>query len=140
MSCMLTKRMKPKMSCRHVLANGTCIRCYPTNPFGREDKERINPGPEENYEPNLDGPGAVTIAIARTVVMVTRDEYAIAAVQENIAGYSIDQTRKISTWAEGRAAAQATNEAIGVSQEEAWRIVQSSMAASRAAGLRWGPR
>jgi hypothetical protein len=41
------------MSCRHDLANGTCRRCYPTT-------GTIDPGPEEDYEPNLDGPGAVT--------------------------------------------------------------------------------
>lgn len=44
------------MSCRHNLANGTCIRCYPDNPDSRSD--RVDPGPEERYFPNLDGPGA----------------------------------------------------------------------------------
>lgn len=37
------------MSCRHDLANGTCSRCYAGT---------IDPGPEEDYGPNLDGPGA----------------------------------------------------------------------------------
>ncbi len=46
------------MSCRHDLANGTCIRCYPSNPYGRIDRDRVDPGPEENYAPNLEGPGA----------------------------------------------------------------------------------
>lgn len=47
------------MSCRHDLANGTCIRCYPDNPYGRSDRDRVDPGPEEDYEPNLEGPGAI---------------------------------------------------------------------------------
>lgn len=47
------------MSCRHDLANGTCTRCYPGNPFGRSDGERVDPGPEEGYGANLEGPGAV---------------------------------------------------------------------------------
>jgi hypothetical protein len=47
------------MSCRHSLANGTCTRCNPTNPDGRAFADRVDPGPEHNYEPNLDGPGAV---------------------------------------------------------------------------------
>ena len=41
------------MSCRHDLALGTCKRCYPKS-------GTIDPGPEEDYGPNLDGPGAVT--------------------------------------------------------------------------------
>ncbi len=47
------------MSCRHDLANGTCTKCYPDNPYGRLDRDRVDPGPEEGYAPNLDGPGAV---------------------------------------------------------------------------------
>ena len=50
------------MSCRHDLANGTCTRCYPGNLHGRADHDRVDPGPEENYGPNLEGPGAVTVA------------------------------------------------------------------------------
>lgn len=47
------------MSCRHDLANGTCTRCYPSNPYGRTDSDRIDPGPEEDYSSNLEGPDAV---------------------------------------------------------------------------------
>ena len=47
------------MSCRHDLAIGTCITCYPSNPYSRATADRINPGPEDAYEPNLDGPGAL---------------------------------------------------------------------------------
>ena len=39
------------MSCRHDLANGTCITCYPTT-------GKLDPGPGPHL-PNLDGPGAV---------------------------------------------------------------------------------
>ena len=39
------------MSCRHDLAS--CSRCYPAT--GKND-----PGPEDDYEDNLEGPGAVT--------------------------------------------------------------------------------
>ena len=42
------------MSCRHGLALGTCSRCYP-------ELGSIDPGPEEDHETNLEGPGAVTI-------------------------------------------------------------------------------
>lgn len=42
------------MSCRHDLAINTCKRCYPKT-------GTIEPGPEEDYEPNLEGPGAITI-------------------------------------------------------------------------------
>lgn len=49
------------MSCRHGFANGTCIRCYPSNPWNRDDHERMDPGPEANYGPNMEGPGAVTL-------------------------------------------------------------------------------
>lgn len=40
------------MSCRHDLANTTCVRCYP-------ETGKIDPGPEEDYEGNLEGPGAI---------------------------------------------------------------------------------
>jgi len=40
------------MNCRHDLALGTCRRCYPST-------GTIDPGPEEDYEPNLEGPGAI---------------------------------------------------------------------------------
>ena len=40
------------MSCRHDLANGTCVRCYPKT--GRIDLVR-----EEYHEGNMEGPGAV---------------------------------------------------------------------------------
>lgn len=42
------------MSCRHDLANGTCLRCYP-------ESGNLDPGPEDEYESNLEGPGAVTL-------------------------------------------------------------------------------
>lgn len=58
------------MSCRHSLANGTCIRCYPSNPWGRADSDRVDPGPEEDYGPNLEGPGAMTV----TELQVAKDE------------------------------------------------------------------
>jgi hypothetical protein len=47
------------MSCRHNLANGTCTRCYPDNPFKRSDADRVDPAPEVEYEPNLEGLSAV---------------------------------------------------------------------------------
>ena len=47
------------VSCRHDFANGTCIRCYPARPEHIPVKNRRDPGPEEDYEPNLEGPGAV---------------------------------------------------------------------------------
>lgn len=53
------------MSCRHSLANGTCTRCYPANPFERDARDRVDPGPEESYEPSLEGPGAVADADTR---------------------------------------------------------------------------
>ena len=40
------------MSCRHDLANGTCFRCYPNT-------GTIEPGPEDEYEDNLEGIGAM---------------------------------------------------------------------------------
>lgn len=40
------------MSCRHDLAGATCRRCYPAH-------GTIDPGPEGEYEDNLEGPGAV---------------------------------------------------------------------------------
>ncbi len=48
------------MSCRHNLATGTCTRCYPDNPHQRSAHDRVDPGPEEEYGPNLDGVGAVS--------------------------------------------------------------------------------
>lgn len=59
------------MSCRHDLANGTCTRCYPDNPFKRAPRDRIDPGPEEDYEPNLEGPGAVP-KLTKYEVTITR--------------------------------------------------------------------
>jgi hypothetical protein len=41
------------MSCRHDLANTTCRRCWPST-------GTVEPGPEEEYEPNMEGLGAVT--------------------------------------------------------------------------------
>lgn len=40
------------MSCRHDLATGTCSRCYPST-------GKVHPGPEEEYEDNMEGVGAV---------------------------------------------------------------------------------
>jgi hypothetical protein len=40
------------MSCRHDLAVNTCKRCYPLT-------GSVEPEPEEHYEENLEGPGAV---------------------------------------------------------------------------------
>lgn len=49
------------MSCRHDLANTTCSRCYPDRGgLDSNGKPQVDPGPEESYEPNLEGPGAVT--------------------------------------------------------------------------------
>jgi hypothetical protein len=127
------------MSCRHDLANGTCVRCYPGNPSKREDKDRVDPGPEENYQPNLEGPGAMPTA-ARTVVALTDGRFAVAVVQEGVAGYSVDMTKTTSTWHAAQILADMDNKAAGVTREEAWRIAQSSMNASRTAGIRWGPR
>ncbi len=61
------------MSCRHNLANGTCIRCYPSNPFERTDADRIDPGTESDYEPKLEGPGAVTREAAASRSPCDRD-------------------------------------------------------------------
>lgn len=133
------------MSCRHNLANGTCIRCYPDNPFGRENKDRADPGPEENYEPNLEGPGATIAPVASSawtpVAVEASAKFGVALVQENIAGYVIDASKGlVDTWAMAYATAKRANDAAGMPPKEAWRIVESTIAASRAAGLRWGPR
>ena len=128
------------MSCRHDLANGTCIRCYPSNPFRHADKDRRDPGPEEDYEPNMDGPGAVPAPKSVWTVVAVDGGFGLAKATEDVAGYVIDPTQTPHTWAEGRAAAKAANDAAGVTSDEAWRVVESSMAASRAAGTRWGPR
>jgi len=47
--------LEDRMSCRHDFSIGTCKRCYP-------DTGTIDPGSEGDYEPNLEGPGAVTLA------------------------------------------------------------------------------
>jgi len=49
------------MSCRHDLALTTCMRCYPAT-------GTIAPGPECDYAPNLDGPGAVTMSDTLTKI------------------------------------------------------------------------
>lgn len=133
------------MSCRHSLANGTCIRCYPSNPFQRENKDRVDPGPEETYEPNLEGPGAALNPepiIAWTVVAIGASaKFGVASVQKNIAGYEVDVSKELAdTWAAAYSEARKANEAANISREGAWQIIESAMAASRAAGLRWGPR
>lgn len=62
------------MSCRHNLANGTCTRCFPDNPFGLGEGQLSSPGPEEDYAPNLDAPGAISReAAADTLSDVTCD-------------------------------------------------------------------
>lgn len=133
------------MSCRHNLANGTCIRCYPDNPFKRDDNNRVDPGPEESYGPNLEGPGAVvapvTLKAWTPVAIGASDKFGVALVQEGVAGYAIDASKGlVDTWSAAHVMAKRTNDADGVDPDEAWRIVESSIAASRAAGLRWGPR
>ena len=131
------------MSCRHDLAIGTCTRCYPSNPLGRQDKDRIDPGPEDDYEPNLEGPGAVprqAPKAARTAVVLVDGRFTVAVVQEGVAGYAVDAAKTAKTWHAAQRMADADNEAAGVSRDEAWRIATSSMEASRAAGVRWGPR
>jgi hypothetical protein len=79
-------------------------------------------------------------AIARTVVALTDGRFAVAVVQEDVAGYAVDTTRTAATWHAAQVLADAGNDAAGVARDEAWRIAQSSMSASRAAGIRWGPR
>ena len=53
------------MSCRHDLAGGTCARCYPAT-------GKIQPGPEDDYEDNMDGPGAVTSITAKRDAEIDR--------------------------------------------------------------------
>lgn len=77
--------------------------------------------------------------VAWTVV-ATPDGVALAVVRRGEAGYAVDTTRTVASWADGRATATASNAAAGVTPEDAWEIIESSMVASRAAGLRWGPR
>lgn len=49
------------MSCRHDLALTTCSRCYPGNGgLDSNGRPQVDPGPEEDYEPSMEGPGAVT--------------------------------------------------------------------------------
>lgn len=133
------------MSCRHDLANGTCIRCYPTNPFGRGDKDRVDPGPEEDHEPNMEGPGAVPaspVSTAWTVVAVgASNKFGVAMVRKGVAGYEVDISKGLAdTWAAAYAEARNANDAAGLSWEDAWRVIESAMTASRVVGLRWGPR
>ena len=80
------------------------------------------------------------IVVAWTAVSLIDSNWSIAVVQEDVAGYSIDATRSADTWSAAHEAALTANEAAGVSPEETWRVLESSMAASRAAGTRWGPR
>lgn len=79
-------------------------------------------------------------AAAWVAVALTQDRWGVAVVQEGVAGYAIDEAKPVGTWTAARRAALTANEAAGVSPEEAWRVLDSSMAASRAAGTRWGPR
>lgn len=68
-------------------------------------------------------------------------KFGVATVQESVAGYEIDVSkRRTDTWAAADREARRANEDAGLSPEDAWRIIESSMAASRATGLRWGPR
>ena len=46
------------MSCRHDLANTTCVRCYPDRGgLDSNGRPQIDPGPGP-HAPNMDGPGA----------------------------------------------------------------------------------
>jgi hypothetical protein len=80
--------------------------------------------------------------VAWTVVAIGASaKFGVATARENVAGYAIDASKGLAdTWAAAHATAKRANDDAGVSPEEAWRIVESSMAASRAAGLRWGPQ
>jgi len=80
------------------------------------------------------------IAAAWVAVALAPDRWGVAVVQDGVAGYAIDASRPADTWTTARRSALSANEAAGVSSEEAWRVLESSMAASRAAGTRWGPR
>jgi hypothetical protein len=80
------------------------------------------------------------IAVARTVVALVDGRFAVAVVQEGVAGYAVDETKIAGTWHAAQILADKDNEAAGVAREEAWRIAQSSMSASRIAGIRWGSR
>lgn len=78
--------------------------------------------------------------VVRVAIALDRDKWCVVIVQEDVAGYVIDATKTASTWLVAKHVAQTANEVAGVSPEETWRILESSMAASRAAGTRWGPR
>lgn len=80
------------------------------------------------------------MSAAWTVVALGDGRFAAAIVHEDVPGYAIDSTRAPGTWQDVQASVCAGNAATGVSTEDAWRVVASSMRASRAAGARWGPR
>jgi hypothetical protein len=95
------------MSCRHDLANGTCTRCYPDNPFKRAPRDRIDPGPEEDYEPNLEGPGAVPkltkyeVTITRTIEhKATVEVEAVSLEAAKVLGYE-KACEADARWVEG---------------------------------------
>lgn len=79
-------------------------------------------------------------AVAWVSVAVAQGRWAVAVVQDSVAGYAIDATKPVNTWVAAHDVALAANQAAGVSSDEAWRVVESSIAASLAAGKRWGPR
>ncbi len=81
------------MSCRHDLANGTCTRCYPSNPYGRTDSDRIDPGPEEDYLPNLEGPGAVP-AVAEEAKAGKDDEDPVEELIDSFLDLNREQRRE----------------------------------------------
>lgn len=82
-----------------------------------------------------------TAWVAVAVAVGASAKFGVATVQENIAGYEIDVSKGLAdTWAAADREARRANEVAGLSPEDTWRIIESSMAASRAAGLRWGPR
>lgn len=64
------------MSCRHDLALGTCKRCYPKT-------GTIEPGPEEDYEPNLEGPGAIPAPPAATMPNIKKRITTVTVTEEH---------------------------------------------------------
>lgn len=79
---------------------------------------------------------------AWTVVAIGASaKFGVATVKKDVAGYEIDASRGLAdTWAAAYAEARRANEVAGLSSDDAWRIIESSMAASRSIDLRWGPR
>lgn len=78
---------------------------------------------------------------AYTAVILEKEGFGVAIVEQDVAGYSVDPTEPVfPAWETARLRSEEKNVRQGLDPKAAWDIVTSSMAASNKIRKNWSPR